>query len=1366
MKLSKRFSLLKKSLGLTLLAPCILVCVSCNNLTSVPTPTMTATASKTLSAPVFPEHTKNDDGSLIDNITYGERYYTVSQGLKRKISFSWNAVEIAKYYEVFAAQNINDDFVKVGETSKAEFEDSVASGATFYYKVRAVSNKGQYSDFSSIVKGTSLATPAVTDISITDTSATVFWYMGNVGIDSYAKNLVYEIHAKGEIDKVATVKAWNQEKQSIVEEYTFDGLGGNVEYTFQVFAYITSEQDSVEKSPEVSKKTLALYTPVSPEFTATQGESINYIKLFITLPSKIQVNTSDSSGTEKDFDYPICFEIQRKRSTEENWKTIVPCLYYNATTTAPASDTAYDAYKEGNVIEYDDKIGSTSASIARGAKYDYRILSCIDRNYATVKGHAFNAIIKSKEALANTAQGWAAARPEFRVRNLKRNINSSGATPVVDSVSLGFEAKWNDMGKAADYKYAIEYNRTFNNGASTEETWLMDSELNVIFDTAEQVSSIQKVYDLKNNEAAVEGTYRYTLYVFPATCTAISGIKSSALDKVTADNIIGVSTSATDPIRDLKAEGGWTDRILLTWTVEDEVDYKIDWTKHDEDDAEVGSGTITSDKLKASGTYTGRYEHTGLEGGFKYKYHITANSTPENTDGSIPQAQTLGTPSVNFTANSYTDIAVSWRQVVAAEKYQITLGSAGDFGNGVTFVVGADGNATNVPEGLTVSSKYDDSYKTVSLTISKPYGYNNATLSGKAVPLVVEAQSGIDAQNNIKGKSPFTKSVWTIGPAAMNLKATESFAESSAVKPTSITITWQKLEGADGYAVYRMRPEMTGDRKSKDVVEKKDAAIDVYYVNSLGTSVSKAGASVSLASDTFTLVDEYAKAPDSGASQYQNNQQYLAWGIPFTYVVVPVLASSDAADIEKFDDIKPTGEKYANLANLQKIGYTTGYGIALEATKAQYPDQVTLTWELPQSATDKHMLPTIYYRNKGSDGAWTKLETLTNSAASSVDIKTKIDRVQALEYAVTYSDSMDHTASKDIAFAKYQRELKNLVITNQEPKCVGYMFTMPQITPTKQDSTNEDFTETVQWYFYDKEGNRAVGGSDITGYAFEIKNLNCSGAWQPVYTYGSDGVENTTASAAARKNWYSADFTTNTSGQQVTVTATPQFTTNSNNYTSATFHDGILKVLRDYKHYYRISAKRKPKTIEGEECDEITATSEDYAYRKIYEDELHKCVGLICADAFYQTGMPYAYSAWMWDKAENTISTSEGEGTIFLTHKSWDNDLYWGTTGVYRHQFQRLPGEQDTKPSLSAFKLTIPEARGGDLKDHTLKSLPSTTISIDHECGLPSYKGSWNISGTPGSDVFPYEFSKKRESGDKSANTSFYTYKTFWWEVQ
>ena len=67
-----------------------------------------------------------------------------------------------------------------------------------------MNSKGETSDFSSIVHGTSLATPAINNIEITDTSATVFWYMGNVGIDSYAKNLVYEIHAfKGSEESVA-----------------------------------------------------------------------------------------------------------------------------------------------------------------------------------------------------------------------------------------------------------------------------------------------------------------------------------------------------------------------------------------------------------------------------------------------------------------------------------------------------------------------------------------------------------------------------------------------------------------------------------------------------------------------------------------------------------------------------------------------------------------------------------------------------------------------------------------------------------------------------------------------------------------------------------------------------------------------------------------------------------------------------------------------------------------------------------------------------------------------------------------------------------------------------------------------------------
>ncbi|MBQ3836244.1 MAG: hypothetical protein II814_03845, partial [Treponema sp.] len=180
MKLFKRFFLLK-SLGAAAFSIALLAFNSCAEMTSAPPPTMVATASKTLYAPTFPEKTPNAGESL----SYGERYYTVSQGSKRKISLSWTPVGIAKYYEVYAAENITDTFVKVGETTKTEFDDSVGSGKTYYYKVRAANSRGEYSEFSSVVRGTSLATPAITDISILDTSATIFWYMGNVSLDSY-----------------------------------------------------------------------------------------------------------------------------------------------------------------------------------------------------------------------------------------------------------------------------------------------------------------------------------------------------------------------------------------------------------------------------------------------------------------------------------------------------------------------------------------------------------------------------------------------------------------------------------------------------------------------------------------------------------------------------------------------------------------------------------------------------------------------------------------------------------------------------------------------------------------------------------------------------------------------------------------------------------------------------------------------------------------------------------------------------------------------------------------------------------------------------------------------------------------------------
>lgn len=1323
MKLFKRFFLLK-SLGAAAFSIALLAFNSCAEMTSAPPPTMVATASKTLYAPTFPEKTPNAGESL----SYGERYYTVSQGSKRKISLSWNPVGIAKYYEIFAAQNINDTFLKVGETTKTEFDDSVGSGKTYYYKVRAVNTKNEYSEFSSIVKGTSLATPAISDIEINDSNATVFWYMGNVGVDTYAKNLVYEVHAKGDVEKIKTFKAWDETTGSLVEECTFENLSGNCEYRFQVFAYITSEQDNVEKSPEVTEKTLALYTPAAPEFTASQGESINYVKLIITLPSKIQVSVEkQGSAGKSDEDYPLCFEIQRKRSGETAWQTVVPVLYYNGSTTAPdaKAPAAYDDYKEGDMIEYQDMIGNTSLSVIRGAKYDYRIISCVDVNYSGKIDSSFNDSIKSKADRANTAQGWAAARPTFKVKNYKRNLDSTETN--VDSVSLDFEASWNDLGKANEYKYAVEYER--DNGGVVENDWITDTNGNSIIDSLEKVSLITKVYDVKNDLENVKGTYRYTLYVFPAKYNDPSKIKDEPLDKVTAANIIGVERTATDPYRDLKAFGGWTDHILLTWTVEDGVVYNIDWVKLDDAGTPSSeSGTITSDMLPkdAQGKYTGRYEHF-VPGGFKYRYTIRANSSSGNTNASdIPEAETLGTPVIDFTANSYTDVTVSWKQVVAAEKYEVTLGKTGTLGGGLSFTINKDGSTENVPgdpsapDGLKVNVNYDAGISDIfTLTISKAPGYDDATLAGKAVPLVITAMSEVDEQNHIKGQSPATKDVWTIGPAAINLQGTESFT----VNANSVQLKWNKLEGAAGYAVYRMRPRMTGsfNKNGDPDGSEKEPSFDVCFVPQSGIlSTDKADAASTDGGTSITFTDKYKRA--ANAQNPELNQQYLALGIPFTYAVVPVLDSSDASSIDGWDEIALVGKKYKteNFSDIQKVGYTKGYGVALEASKADYADKVVLTWELPQGAKDNKLSsPTVWYRyQKKDDGgslkytAWSKIIKTIKNTENTVEIKeSNIDAdaaAQALEFAVTYNESMDasNADGRDAAYVSYLSDKYNKKITEDEIKSVGYMFSLPKIETEEINADNENYYEEFMWHPYNYNNSRKVG-NDITSYSLTVKNLNCSGDNWPVYEYDKNGD---VTSTTTKYSWYDITPTSNRNEATITVNVAPRGIDTSKHTGT---HDGLLKVLRDYKHYYTISASRT-----NSKGDLITTASEITRYRKITNDEFAKCVTLIMADSLHQKG-----------GNKDAPPTMTGKTGTFTTEYNYNAGIWYEfyyKYSEYKANFGKLPGQNSKFPS--AFTLDSEKSPHGAAMDNKILGWGNNTITVEHDSNLPSYEGKLILS--------------------------------------
>ncbi len=1355
MKLFKRFSTLKKCAGAAALALSLFALASCENMTTLPAPTMTATASKTLYAPAWPEQT-DDNGNPIAGLTYGERYYTVSQGLKRKISLSWNSVEIAKYYEIYAAQNINDTFVKVGESLKAEFDDSVSSGQTYYYKVRAVNSKGQFSEFSSIVKGTSLATPAITDIAITDTSATVFWYMGNVSLDSYAKNLVYEIHAfKDSEEKVVTIEAWDKANQRVIGEYEFENLSGNSEYMFRVDAYIKADTSQVESSPKVNQKTLALYKPVSPEFTASQGESIKNVKLIITLPTQVQVQ--ENKDTE--YDSPICFRIQRKNSEkgkpDSEWATVVPCLYFNGTQTAPADLKVYAAYKEGAIIEWVDTVTASANSIKQGSKYDYRIISCVDKNFASLNHYGLRTI-ESKESDANTATGWAAKEPKFKVKNIERTIDPDDSE-LISNVAVSFEASWDAMGKDSQYKFAVkaDFKRASDEAEGT--SWLCDEHGKNLFTSANDINSLAANYDLTTGAQYICGTYTYTLYIISSEYTN----PDSAVDAnnylacVKDRNKVNVSENATLPNADLHAEGGWEKKTKLSWFAESGVSYSLK-----KEDVTAGAPEVTisnADILAGIGAseYTPNeqvnFYDTNVVSGHEYSYTLVATKGTSGQTSMAETAKTLGTADPSVAQYYYNKIVVSWPAVMAAEQYDITLGKKKEFGDGATITLDENGQivSANLADGAIASTTNESD--TITLTIEKPYGFNDAKLSGTASDLKIASSSEV-GKDTTTNKKP----IWTIGPAKTAVAGTDT----TQINSKQIIVKWRSLEGAAGYAVYRTRHSISGSTAADGTVgEFATEKTDVYFVSADASTINVnqgenvgGAAVVSKVPDSsgieYTLKDNFSAAADDENDQWKINQSYIGLGTEYTYTVLPILAEADAEKLDSLDECKLAGEPYANLAKVQAAGYTDGYGLNLEASKAEYTDRVVLTWDLPtKNETTKvneqtsieppHKRNASIYYKASSATNWTKITDLTDSNQNYYVFNAIPGNVklEPLEFAVTYNgtfETKNETKDIDATYEKYLAKIENKRVVENEAKSIGYMFTLPAIQGTKVE--NSDCSETALWKTYNTESDsdRAVGPES---YTLGLKNLNYSSDYKPLVTYDKNGENG----VATNYSWADATITLNdaTGTTTRTVEVKPKFL---NSDAGAGTHNGLLKVQRDYKHWYQISATRTSKAdyykfIEFDDNiiekpdSTIKAHSEDYACRKIKDQEFAKCIGLIICDAINQAGVNSVVND---DRYCNGVgNTADNHHRFFFQHQGGTKTFNWGTEGnTYIHIFRSgLPGNT-TSEFASAFTLKLANQghrRSADGYALYYLSTNDAGITVTHESGLSSYQGTVNL---------------------------------------
>ena len=316
---------------------------------------------------------------------------------------------------------------------------------------------------------------------------------------------------------------------------------------------------------------------------------------------------------------------------------------------------------------------------------------------------------------------------------------------------------------------------------------------------------------------------------------------------------------------------------------------------------------------------------------------------------------------------------------------------------------------------------------------------------------------------------------------------------------------------------------------------------------------------------------------------------------------------------------------------------------------------------------------------------------------------------------------------------------------------MGYQFSLVTFYATEPVKTAETFSETINWSIDQSNGRKRGVGDGITGDCYEIQvlNKNCGSKWFPIATISKNGEV-----TRVNQDWYDIDWVNN-GNNSLTLTALntatkSEFTTSTRLTRGSTQapaitgeHDGLLKVQRDYKHYYRLIAKRI--NSNGDEIQavlgDITSTLHDdtakapvYSYRKISDDEFVKGITLIVADAVYQRGS--VDTGTTWNESPVAARLNGNVGHFLSWHIGGTNTYAWGTTNAdYQHIYGAggVPGSSDKLISGWTINMGISRGAKGTYGSAKVNYFNWGGIKVSHESGLPSYSGYVYLTAGKGS---------------------------------
>lgn len=1068
-----------------------------------------------------------------------------TQGGYREITLTWNHVKDAARYNVYSAATEFDTFVQVGEAAgdKASYTMKVPAGADFYYRVTAVNYGGEESPFSSIVRGTALATPLISSIEAVkdseDSSITVYWYMSNA--DAYADQVQYKVFC---IDGKNQLVGGSNEDGSLSPgegkmEVTFTGLTPNSYYQYRVEAYHKDNDTKTESSPIVDAETARRLRPNAVEsLSVAQGMSKESIELSFVLPEKVDVALPGGIYEQK----PLYFKLYRREWKEaENNDDYQLIAEIGMNKTDGATDyTQVDfgngpvEYVAGETVTYSDNRG-----LKRGTKYEYYLQS-----YAYLEERT---ITSEDSKTASSNPGWLIQDAEFKIGDFKSNYGKGEQSGKYVSATVGFDFQWDTMGMDTQYKFQLK-----------EERWCLESDNDTnlgvsekkdehiaYFDTVQEVQAHTRDFELPyGNEEELKksrGYYRYTLYILTPSQTDAS---NAEVELKAFGQLLVTDNPDLPKIQTFAVTSGLKNKVDLEWSYDKDSTYTLKFKEEgsDAEEQEIPHATLLPTTPTAG---IAKYSHTGLEDGKSYVYTLYSKKDVSVSTQPIT-ARTVKTPVARVTERGYDKIQIEWDDQIANE-FIVTA-----------HYTDSELAAGNELEGTSIkkATPYIISEDPHTWTLDKPAGYNDGAIAGNEITIKVAVSA-----NEVKtthtldaGGSHYTEQVKvlkeareeavlkvrTLAPAATSYKG-------GSIGDDSLQLTWNAVEGAQAYAIIRSGLHISAESSGASLkytfqndaiyIVKDGEGTPTITLSGSNDSLDPAIVSVSTATAegaaaTYTLTDKVQKTPAETQNQkWAEGQSQIDWGAPYEYIVVP-LASADDVPTYSYETARnKLTVSSVEFANITPVSLSTkGYCWNVQATKGSYAsndtmenDAILVTWVAP-TKSDSY---TVYRREK--DGATWK--NITDTAKGTEYMDKEVESGMIYEYLVA---SVGRNPTNDQQFLEHAQKLPSMDDPTQRA-LEGFILPLPQITSVSRDAALGTTKERVQWpaIAIGEERNKAIGG-----YIVEVMNNNIDAEWHEIAR-----VE--FASDVDKKYNYQLDVENK---------------------------DDLLKVLRDYKHYFRIRA--------------------------------------------------------------------------------------------------------------------------------------------------------------------------------------------------